>query len=118
MIRFLVDAQLPRRLSEWLKGCGYDAIHTLELPEKNRSRDWQINLLSIEEHRVVISKDNDFLESLLISEKPYKLLLVNTGNIANRQLMEIFEKHIDLIVRSLEENRLVEITEEKLIVHE
>jgi hypothetical protein len=32
--------------------------------------------------------------------------------------MEIFEKHIDLIVRSLEESRLVEITEEKLIVHE
>jgi predicted nuclease of predicted toxin-antitoxin system len=118
MIRFLVDAQLPRKLSRWLKERGYDAIHTLELPEKNRSRDWQINLLSIEERRVVVSKDNDFLESLLISEKPYKLLLVNTGNITNRQLMGIFENHLDLIVRSLESNRMVEITEEKLIVHE
>jgi len=65
----------------------------------------------------VVSKDNDFLESLLISEKPYKLLLVNTGNITNRQLMGIFENHLDLIIQSLESNRLVEIMEEKLIVH-
>ncbi len=65
----------------------------------------------------MVSKDNDFLESLLISEKPYKLLLVNTGNITNRQLMGIFENHLDLIIQSLESNRLVEIMEEKLIVH-
>jgi predicted nuclease of predicted toxin-antitoxin system len=56
--------------------------------------------------------------TLLIFDKPYKLLLVNTGNITNRQLMDIFETHLDMIVQALEENRLVEITQENLIIHE
>jgi predicted nuclease of predicted toxin-antitoxin system len=34
-----VDAQLPQLLAVWLKEYGYDTIHTLELPEANRSND-------------------------------------------------------------------------------
>jgi len=30
---------------------------------------------------VVVSKDMDFIESLLISDKPYKLLYISAGNI-------------------------------------
>jgi predicted nuclease of predicted toxin-antitoxin system len=28
-MKFLVDAQLPRRLAKWLAGQGCDALHTL-----------------------------------------------------------------------------------------
>ena len=36
-MKFLVDAQLPSRLAQRLVAAGHDAIHTLELPEGNRS---------------------------------------------------------------------------------
>lgn len=33
-MKFLVDAQLPRRLASWLNEAGHDTLHTLDLPKK------------------------------------------------------------------------------------
>jgi len=44
---FLIDAQLPRRLADWLQHAGYEAVHTLDLPNGNRTQDDQINTLSL-----------------------------------------------------------------------
>ena len=85
-MKFLVDAQLPQRLSQALNNKGHDSVHTLDLPRKNKTRDSDINTISLKEQRVVVSKDADFIESLLISEKPYKLLYIATGNISNKEL--------------------------------
>lgn len=38
-MRFLVDAQLPVRLKDWLLKKGHDAIHTFDLPLKNAAPD-------------------------------------------------------------------------------
>ncbi len=85
-MKFLVDAQLPRSLSEFLCSNDHDSIHTLDLPDKNRSSDHLITQISIEQDRVVVTKDSDFLKSFLIYNQPKKLLLINTGNIANPDL--------------------------------
>jgi predicted nuclease of predicted toxin-antitoxin system len=42
-MKFLVDAQLPRRMTAWLTAAGCDAVHTLDLPDGNRTTDEQIN---------------------------------------------------------------------------
>jgi predicted nuclease of predicted toxin-antitoxin system len=42
-VNFLVDAQLPRRMTAWLATAGCDAVHTLDLPDGNRTTDDQIN---------------------------------------------------------------------------
>jgi predicted nuclease of predicted toxin-antitoxin system len=34
-MKFLLDAQLPRRLARFLKETGRDVTHTLELPLRN-----------------------------------------------------------------------------------
>ena len=49
MIKFIVDAQLPKKLSLLLKYKGYDSIHTLELPNKNKTKDSEINHISLKE---------------------------------------------------------------------
>ncbi len=116
-MKFIVDAQLPKKLVTIFNKSGYDALHTLDLPNKNFTKDNQINQISIDEGRVVVSKDMDFVESLLISNKPYKLLAVSTGNITNKILLELFERHIEQIVKHLKENRFVEITGNDIIVH-
>lgn len=41
-MKFLIDAQLPRRFSDWLAGAGYDALQTLGLPLKNHTSDAEV----------------------------------------------------------------------------
>jgi len=61
-VKFLVDAQLPRKITAWLSAAGYDAIHTLDLPDANQSTDEQVNDVADREQRVVVTKDADFVD--------------------------------------------------------
>ncbi len=70
----------------------------------------------MDEKRVLISKDLDFIESLLISDKPYKLIYLTTGNITNKALLELFSHNIDKIVEMIAKNRLIEVTEESIVI--
>ena len=116
-MKFLVDAQLPKSLSIWFKEKGIDSIHTSELPSKNSTTDQAINNYSLNEKRIVVTKDADFLQSYKLNGKPYKLLLVSTGNITNQKLKEILEKQIENILLMFEENSCVELTCENIIIH-
>ncbi len=116
-MNFLVDAHLPRHLALLLKEHGYDAIHTLDLAEGNRTTDSRINELSVSEQRVVITKDADFVNSFLILKQPYKLLLVSTGNISNKELMGIFAKNLPQIISALTIYDYLELTRISLIEH-
>jgi len=73
-VNFLFDAQLPRRLAFCLCEQGHDAIHTLDLPRANKTPDQEINELSVRESRVVVTKDSDFVDSLILRGQPWKLL--------------------------------------------
>ena len=116
-MKFLVDAQLPRHLVASLKWYGQDVLHTLDLPLGNRTPDLRINEISVEEQRVVVTKDADFVNSFLIAGVPYKLLLVSTGNINNRELADIFVRNLSAILSALESFDYVEITGTSLIEH-
>ncbi|MBF0235490.1 MAG: DUF5615 family PIN-like protein [Desulfamplus sp.] len=102
----MIDAQLPKRLSRILNETGYDSIHTQDLHHKNHTKDRDINLISVSEQRVVVSKDADFIDSVLISDKPYKLLYVATGNISNNDLLKIFTSNIRSIDEMFEDYQL------------
>ena len=116
-MNFLIDAHLPRHLALLLREHGYDAIHTLDLAEGNRTTDNRINEISESERRVVITKDADFVNSFFISKRPYKLLLVSTGNISNQELEEIFVKNLPAIVSALTNFDYIELTRTSLIEH-
>ena len=85
-VKFLVDAQLPRRMTAWLTAAGGNVLHTLDLPDGNRTTDAQINDMADREQRVVVSKDADFVDAHLLRGRPAKLLLISTGNVSNRDL--------------------------------
>ena len=108
-MKFIVDAQLPKSLSRLLNEKGHDSIHTLELSNKNATDDLIINELSLKEKRVVISKDSDFYNRFFQKLEPHKLLYLTTGNITNKELLEIFEKNLDYIVAQLESNFVVRL---------
>jgi predicted nuclease of predicted toxin-antitoxin system len=85
-MKFVIDAQLPKKMAEWLRSAGCDAMHTLDLPNGNRTTDKQLVAFADSEGRVVVTKDDDFVDSHLLHGQPAKLLLVSTGNIRNRDL--------------------------------
>ena len=116
-MKFLVDAHLPRRLTVQLNAAGHNALHTLDLPLKNRTPDVVINQISVDEQRVVVTKDADFRDSHLVKGQPYKLLLVSTGNIRNDDLLNLFARNLERIVEVFQSHSLVELDRHHLIIH-
>lgn len=116
-MKFLIDAQLPRGLCHHFRERGHDAIHTLDLPAGNRTPDEAINRLSVQEGRVVVSKDSDFVDSLIVRRIPHKLLLVSTGNIRNSDLGNLFSQNVEAIVMGFELYSFVEIDQAALRFH-
>lgn len=117
-MRFLVDAQLPARLARHLTGAGHDAVHSSALPAGNRTTDAEITRQADAEDRVVVTKDRDFRNGHLLRGRPRRLLIVATGNIDNRQLVDLFDQYLDDLVGALAEVRFVELAHGRLIVHE
>jgi predicted nuclease of predicted toxin-antitoxin system len=116
-MKFIIDAQLPRRLMHRFRDAGYDAIHTSDLPQGNRTNDNTIIELAIHEKRIVVTKDSDFVDAFLVSGQPEKLLLISTGNIRNTELEHIIESNLTQIVNALRENTYVELTRQHVIIH-
>ncbi len=107
-MNFLVDAQLPRRMTAWLAAAGCDAIHTLDLPDANLTTDEQVNDVADREQRVVITKDADFVDSHILQGRPPKLLLISTGNISNRDLETLLVPLIPDMVREFGSHSFLE----------
>ena len=114
-MKFIVDAQLPKSLARLLVSLGHDAIHTLDLPLKNATRDSYISTISIKEQRIVISKDSDFYDSFQIKKEPYKLLYLTVGNMRNTHLLALFTQNINIIVNELSLSDVVEMNATSII---
>jgi predicted nuclease of predicted toxin-antitoxin system len=116
-MKFIVDAQLPRRLALLLRSAGHDALHTLDLPQKNLTPDTEIINIAERESRIVITKDADFVETFILSRRPEKMIIVATGNISNAELEAIFTTILPDIIAALETNSYLEVTRRALIIH-
>ena len=116
-MKFVVDAQLPAKLSRLLAEAGHDCVHTSQLPEGNRTPDATLADLADDEDRVVVTKDRDFRNSHLLRRSPRRLLTVSTGNVANAELLALFAEHLDTVVDALSEAEHVELGPTGLIVH-
>lgn len=115
-MKFLVDAQLPRKLTEYLKYKGLDAIHTLDLPAKNNTSDQEIIEIADAGNRIIITKDYDFYKRKLIDDVPKRLLFVITGNVSNFTLINIFDRNIDRINNLFKKNQIIEIDKDSIKV--
>jgi len=116
-MKFLIDAQLPRRLVTALKQSGFEAIHTLELPDGNRTTDQALIDLSVTLQAIVVTKDSDFVQSFLLKQRPWKLLLISTGNIGNDELITMFQENITQLIDAFMTVDFVELNRSNLISH-
>ena len=115
-MKFILDAHLPPSLREVFAKAGQEAMHTLDLPDQNASRDGALNRVSVMEQRVVVSKDTDFYYSHLLHGRPWKLVLVRTGNMGLKDTKALFERHLPAIITALSTCTLVEIDRQSVTV--
>ena len=116
-MKFIVDAQLPRRLTRDLTLAGHDVVHTLDLPLQNRTPDNEIVAMAAKEERVVITKDSDFVTTFLLRHAPPKLLLISTGNISNDALSRLMTANLATLEAALTKHDFVELSASAITIH-
>ena len=98
---------------------GEDALHPSDLSQGNRTSDREIIAFAVEEGRIVITKDKDFIEYRIVHEQPDQLLMVSTGNIVNRDLLALFEANFPAMKSLFEAGtKAIEVNHESITVHE
>lgn len=116
-MRFLIDAQLPRRLADELVALGAEAIHTLDLPLANRTTDAEVVEVAEREGRIVATKDVDFVDGPLLRSRPDRLLLISTGNISNRELIDLVRRNWERNLRPIAQGKFVELDRSNVTLH-
>ena len=65
---------------------------------------------ALQEHAVIISKDEDFVDRWLLSDRPVPLVWVRKGNCSTRALLEWFEPLWPEALKRLEQGeKLIEL---------
>jgi len=91
-MRFIIDTQLPPKLSAYLESKGYDCKHTTDFEEGHLLQDQEIIEIAIEEERIVITKDSDFSDYYFLKGAPPNILMLLFGNTSNKDLIAYFEE--------------------------
>ena len=86
-MKFLVDAQLPPSLAQWLRGTGADAAHV----EQSDLRDASDNIIrdyAVQNGYVLVTKDRDFVPVNRSRQSGLQVVWIRTGNVSNRVLLD------------------------------
>ncbi|MDQ3393190.1 MAG: DUF5615 family PIN-like protein [Bacteroidota bacterium] len=114
-LRFFIDTQLPPVLATVLVENGYDAIHTSHFENGHLLNDNQIRKFAIDDDRIIITKDKDFLDHYLLKGAPPKVLLVDIGNIKNKVLLKLIRANLSSLNKLFKVSTMVILHQDKLI---
>jgi len=115
--KYLVDANFSRKMADLLHSHDLDVIHVGQLPDGNKTKDRDINLVSIRESRILITRDHDFVYSYFSSPRPYKLLFISAFSQKESVILSALEKHILEINHLFDEFGLIELKNGEIITH-
>jgi predicted nuclease of predicted toxin-antitoxin system len=93
-MRFVVDAQLPSALCQWLEQRGHEAAYVPQVLTGDTS-DTIIARYAAAGRFVVITKDEDF--SGLIARHDFSLVWLRCGNLRNAELYQWLETRFSLV---------------------
>ncbi len=117
-MKLLCDVHIPYRLVKFLNNRSITAIHVNRILAKWHTKDSEICRYADKHDYIVISKDTDFRNSHFLRHTPRKLIHVALGNIANSELIKIFDKNLELFRQQYKEDRCyIEISKEEITVN-
>jgi predicted nuclease of predicted toxin-antitoxin system len=108
-LKFLVDAQLPPAVARWISSRGHQATHVFDIA-MHMAGDAAIWEQAAKDDRVLISKDEDFVDRWLLNAAPIALVWIRKGNCSNDALMIWLEPLWSETIERLEQGeRLIEL---------
>jgi predicted nuclease of predicted toxin-antitoxin system len=108
-MRFLVDAQLPPALAQWIakRGCSASAVRELGLRD---SDDGSIFNLAHEQGWILVTKDEDFVARCLGLAGCPQVVWLRIGNCTNPRLFAVLESLWGEIMKRIENGEfLIEV---------
>lgn len=100
-MRFLIDAQLPPGLADWIKDRGHDAEHVTASHDAD-APDEVIWRSAVDGGFIVVSKDRDFVEWALARRPAAQVVWARIGNATNRSLLVKFAPLWPNLIEALE----------------
>ena len=118
-MRFLCDVHISYKIKKFLKNKDHYCIHINEILSQDRTIDHDIAAYCNEKDLILITKDEDFLDTYLIEHLPRKLIKIHLGNISTNKLIDIIDKAL-LFVKEIENRNyfLVEIYKNRIEISE
>jgi len=108
-VRFVVDAQLPPALADWLEARGHQATHVVTLAGLD-GPDSTIWDLAREQDRTIITKDRDFAIWASARRTGPQVVWIRLGNTTTRALLAWLEPRWTAVEARLDEDvHLVEL---------
>ena len=109
-MNFLVDAQLPPLLAQWLRDAGHQAQHVEEvnLREADDGDIWRHALLT---SAIIVTKDEDFATRASRTAVTPVIVWLRLGNATNRALLAWLQPRWPGVLQLLKQgHRLIEVT--------
>jgi predicted nuclease of predicted toxin-antitoxin system len=108
-MRFLVDAQLPPALARWLAANGHEAEHVSDR-RMEAAPDAAIWDYALHSSAVIITKDEDFAQRKVLTDKGPIVVWVRSPNTRRRDLLAWFETVLPDILSALDRgDTLIEV---------
>jgi len=105
MSSYLIDENLPKDVWE-----GISTIHVTDLGA--RKTDTAIWDYAKAEGLVVVTKDTDFYDRILLEGEPPKVVWIRTGNITRKELKAIISNMWNDVEKHLSNHALIEMYED------
>lgn len=106
MPRYLIDVNLPRYFSLW-NTPDYIFQHDIDA----RSKDHQIWAFAKKSNLIIVSKDSDFSNRILLSEPPPKVIHIRLGNMDMNNFYTQISKCWQQVLELSESHKLITVFE-------
>jgi predicted nuclease of predicted toxin-antitoxin system len=108
-VKFLIDAQLPPALAQFLRDAGHEAKHVVEIGLE-RSDDSSIRNRAVSDGAVIVTKDEDFAARIQIDHELPPVVWLRIGNCSNHELLGCFSAALAHVLDCLRQGeKLIEI---------
>ena len=106
-MNFLIDAQLPPALAHLITSLGHRAIH-VEEARLHLAEDAAIWSFAVTEQYVIVTKDEDFKNRLLLSQGlKTPVVWIRIGNCSNAALAQWFQPLFPQVLDHLQRGELL-----------
>ena len=109
MARFLIDANLPYRFGLWR---GEDCQHVYDL--NDAWTDTEIWRYAIEHDLVIVSKDADFSDWIMLKDPPPRVVHLRLGNMKMRDFHSFMQRVWPQITSLVASHKLIIVHEHQI----